>query len=142
VIDTATLFATVTMNRFAQLLSFLCLMLVGASAWVSQPFPRTSRASSTFLSMSSEDLSKGTVKWFDTMKGFGFIVPADGSSDIFVHQTEIQAEGFRSLADGEEVEYHVETDASGRRKAVRVTGPDGANVQGAPFRPQNDYDSY
>lgn len=84
---------------------------------------------------------KGTVKWFNTQKGFGFIVPDDGSEDVFVHQTAIQAEGFRSLADGEEVEFEVEEE-NGRRKAVQVTGPDGANVQGAPFRPANDYDSY
>jgi protein lin-28 len=79
-----------------------------------------------------------------TCKGFGFILPDDGSSDIFVHQTAIQTQGFRSLADGEIVEYKVATDAkTGRRKAVSVTGPGGVNVQGAPFRPaSNDDDGY
>jgi len=40
----------------------------------------------------------GTVKWFDVKKGYGFITPEDGTSDIFVHQTTIHSEGFRSLA--------------------------------------------
>jgi hypothetical protein len=59
-----------------------------------------------------------------------------------VHQTDIKAEGFRSLADGESVEYVPETDNNSRLKATLVTGPGGANVQGAPFKPQNDYDNY
>jgi hypothetical protein len=57
-----------------------------------------------------------------------------------VHQTEIKAEGFRSLADGEAVEYTTEEDTNGRLKATGLTGPGGANVQGAPRKPQNDYD--
>ena len=63
------------------------------------------------------------------MKGFGFIMPDEEGPDVFVHQTEIQAEGFRSLADGESVEYIEEKDDSGRVKATKVTGPGGANVQ-------------
>lgn len=74
------------------------------------------------------------------MKGFGFIVPDDGSADVFVHQTAIKTEGFRSLADGEKVEFKVETDDTGRTRAIGVTGPDGVEVQGAPFRPQSDYE--
>lgn len=89
-----------------------------------------------------QDVNKGTVKWFDTIKGFGFIVPDDGSPDVFVHQTAIKTEGFRSLADGEVVEYRLDVDPNGRRKAINVTGPGGENVQGAPFRPKSDYESY
>jgi protein lin-28 len=78
---------------------------------------------------------------FDTQKGFGFITPDDGSSDIFVHQTAILVEGFRSLAEGEPVEFKVVTEG-GKTKAVDVTGPDGADVQGAPFQPKSDFNRY
>ena len=90
----------------------------------------------------SDDTTSGTVKWFDTVKGFGFIVPDDGTSDVFVHQTAIQTDGFRSLAEGESVEFSVETDDQGRRKAIQVTGPGGADVQGQPFQPRDEFNSY
>uniref|UniRef100_A0A6U3Z2C5 CSD domain-containing protein n=1 Tax=Ditylum brightwellii TaxID=49249 RepID=A0A6U3Z2C5_9STRA len=95
----------------------------------------------TFLSMADEKQT-GTVKWFDSQKGFGFIVPDSGDSDIFVHQSEIKAEGFRSLAEQEAVEFFVSEDNNGRKKATGVTGPGGSNVQGAPYQAQNDYYDY
>jgi len=49
-------------------------------------------------------MPEGTVKWFDSKKGFGFIVNAEGK-DVFVHYTSIEGEGFRSLKDGERVQY-------------------------------------
>jgi cold shock protein len=47
----------------------------------------------------------GTVKWFNDTKGFGFITPADGSKDCFVHHSAIQGSGYKSLADGDSVEF-------------------------------------
>lgn len=82
----------------------------------------------------------GRVKFFDVTKGFGFITPDDGSGDVFVHQTQIYAEGFRSLGEGEEVEFEMQEDAERNRKfAVKVTGPGGGYVQGAPRPPRREF---
>src|ERR1051325_4847669 len=51
-------------------------------------------------------MAKGTVKWFNDAKGFGFIAQ-DGGKDVFVHHTAIQADGFRSLSEGDQVEFEV-----------------------------------
>jgi len=73
----------------------------------------------------------GIVKWFNPTKGFGFITPDSGTIDVFVHQSEIQLSGFRSLAQGEPVEYHLYDGEKGP-KALKVTGPNGTQVKGAP----------
>ena len=52
-------------------------------------------------------MAEGTVKWFNDSKGFGFITPADGSKDVFVHHTAISGEGFKSLQEGDHVQYEV-----------------------------------
>ena len=62
---------------------------------------------------------RGTVKWFSDQKGFGFIEPEDGTEDIFVHHTAIQEEGFKSLAEGDVVEFEIEADPKGP-KATNV----------------------
>ena len=57
--------------------------------------------------------STGTVKWFNDTKGFGFITPEDGGKDCFVHHSVIKADGFRTLAEGDRVEYDVVQGAKG-----------------------------
>ncbi len=52
-------------------------------------------------------MSKGTVKWFNAEKGFGFITPEDGGKDLFVHHSEIKVDGYATLADGQQVEFEV-----------------------------------
>ena len=52
-------------------------------------------------------MASGTVKWFNDAKGYGFITPENGSKDCFVHHTAIKADGFRSLAEGDRVEFDI-----------------------------------
>jgi len=52
-------------------------------------------------------MSKGTVKWFNADKGFGFITPDDGGKDLFVHHSEIKTGGYTTLDEGQKVEYEV-----------------------------------
>lgn len=61
----------------------------------------------------------GTVKWFNDSKGFGFITPQDGSRDVFVHHSSIQGNGFKSLAEGQQVQFEVEQGQKGP-SAVKV----------------------
>ncbi len=52
-------------------------------------------------------MSTGTVKWFDAGKGYGFITPDDGGKDLFVHHSEIQSSGYKTLNDGQKVEFEL-----------------------------------
>lgn len=66
-----------------------------------------------------EKRTKGTVKWFNGSKGYGFITPEEGP-DVFVHYSAIQAEGFRSLQEGDQVEFTIEDSPKGPQ-ATNVT---------------------
>ena len=65
-------------------------------------------------------MPQGTVKWFNSDKGFGFITPDDGAKDLFVHYSEIQGSGYRSLEETQRVQFEVEQGAKGPQ-AVGVT---------------------
>jgi len=90
----------------------------------------------------------GSCKWFNSEKGFGFVLtePEDGSEpqEIFVHFSQVKAKefrgrpGFRSLAEGEPLEFEIEENDDGKVCAVNVTGPNGDPVQGAPPPPRRD----
>mmetsp|Transcript_9735 Transcript_9735/g.16103 ORF Transcript_9735/g.16103 Transcript_9735/m.16103 type:complete len:253 (+) Transcript_9735:92-850(+) len=82
----------------------------------------------------------GSVKWFSNKKGYGFITPAEGSpisEDIFVHQSSITSEGYRTLDEGWEVEFEIGHDDDGKVKAVSVTAPGGGPCTG-PRRSRNN----
>jgi len=59
----------------------------------------------------------GTVKFFNTTKGFGFIAPDGGGKDVFVHATAVEAAGLRSLSEGQRVEFDIQPDARGSKAA-------------------------
>lgn len=66
-------------------------------------------------------MATGTVKWFNDTKGFGFIAQDDGGDDVFVHFSAIQTDGFKSLQEGQKVEFEIEDGQKGPQ-ARNVTG--------------------
>jgi CspA family cold shock protein len=65
-------------------------------------------------------MASGTVKFFNTQKGFGFIAPDDGGKDVFVHISAVERAGLRGLMDGQKVSFDMEKDQRGRESAVNL----------------------
>ena len=66
-------------------------------------------------------MATGTVKWFNANKGFGFIQPDDGGKDVFLHVSAVESAGLQSPADGQKVEYELESGRDGRSSAGNLS---------------------
>ena len=66
-------------------------------------------------------MAKGTVKWFNATKGFGFIQPDDGSKDVFLHVSAVERAGLQSPRDGQKVQYDLESGRDGRTSAGNLS---------------------
>ena len=66
-------------------------------------------------------MATGTVKWFNTTKGYGFIQPEGGKRDVFVHISAVERSGLTGLSDGQKVTYDLESDRQGRESATNLT---------------------
>ena len=69
-------------------------------------------------------MATGTVKWFNATKGYGFIQPDDGSKDVFLHVSAVERAGLQSPADGQKIEYELESGRDGRSSAGNITYTD------------------
>ena len=65
-------------------------------------------------------MATGTVKWFNTTKGYGFIAPEDGATDVFVHISAVQNSGMTDLQEGQQVSYELEAGKNGKTAAVNL----------------------
>src|SRR5271169_5216197 len=72
----------------------------------------------------SASMPKGTVKWFNPTKGYGFIAPDTGGKDVFVHISAVQKAGLRSLSEGQKIGFEVEQQQNGRSAAVNLSQSD------------------
>ena len=66
-------------------------------------------------------MTKGTVKWFNSAKGYGFIAPDDGGNDAFVHISAVERAGLDSLAEGQQVEYELQSGNNGKSSAENLS---------------------
>lgn len=97
-----------------QLSSFAAVCILHRAPGVDTTSARDKRTQHEVI----KDMQYGTVKWFNDAKGFGFISPEDGTADVFVHFSAINAKGFRSLQEGQRVSYEL------------TQGPKGAQASG------------
>jgi CspA family cold shock protein len=70
--------------------------------------------------LGDDDMAKGTVKWFNPTKGFGFIQPDSGGKDVFLHISALERAGLREIADGQKITYEIETGRDGRTSASQI----------------------
>ena len=98
---------------------------VARSSAVAQPMWKRTFVNTQALL--EEDRKLGTIKWFDTTRGYGFIETEEGT-DVFCHQTALQMPGFRSVAEGQQVEFATELSDDGRTRAVEVSAPGGEDL--------------
>jgi CspA family cold shock protein len=74
--------------------------------------------------MEAPFMTQGTVKWFNPTKGYGFIAPATGGKDVFVHISAVQKAGFRNLNEGQLVDFEIEEQQNGRAAAINLQRAD------------------
>lgn len=72
------------------------------------------------INLKGKPMATGTVKWFNSQKGFGFIQPDDGSKDVFVHISAVERSGIGNLNEGQKLSYELETGRNGKSSAVAL----------------------
>jgi CspA family cold shock protein len=92
--------------------------------WVTPGHADTSMAGRSHRQKGSTPMPKGTVKWFNPTKGYGFVAPDTGGKDVFVHISAVQKAGLRSLAEGQKIAFEIEMQQNGRSAAVNLTQVD------------------
>ena len=80
-----------------------------------------SAALSRVVNMEEVIMASGTVKWFNTTKGFGFIAPDGGSNDVFVHISAVERSGLTGLKDDQKINFDIEAGRDGRESAINLT---------------------
>jgi cold shock protein len=105
-------------RRAKNLLSTFCLLT--ASDAISMKLSRAVAFCGRHSILGEITMANGTVKWFNATKGFGFIAPAQGSKDVFVHISALERAGIQQLKDGQAVTFDIERDRNGRESAMNL----------------------